>query len=112
MGDPLYHFGAVAQCPHTFGQITVQSASQRVKVSGQAVATMGDKFNIAGCPFTVPTNKPQPCDKALFTQPALRVKSGGKAVILKTSLGICQSVEQIPQGPPKITATQTRVKGT
>jgi hypothetical protein len=106
----LYHVGASAICPHSSGQITVISTNSRVLVSGQPVATMGDTFLIAGCPFAVGP-KLQPCIKVQWLMPATRVFVNGQAVILKTSTGICQSAEQIPQGPPTVVVTQTRVSG-
>jgi uncharacterized Zn-binding protein involved in type VI secretion len=109
MPDLLYHVGATAICPHS-GQVTVASTNSRVLVSGQPVATMGDTFMIAGCPFTIGP-KPQPCIKVQWLMPATRVFINGQAAILKTSTGICQSAEQIPQGPPTVAATQTRVSG-
>jgi len=36
----------------------------------------------------------------------------GQPAILQTSVGLAQSAEQIPQGPPTIVVTQTRVGGT
>ncbi|MFQ5603168.1 MAG: hypothetical protein ACE5HS_07860 [bacterium] len=106
----FYHVNATAQCPHA-GQISVVSSNTRVTVSGQPVATLGDNYPIAGCPFTVPGPKPQPCIKVQWLVPAVRVKVMGQPVILQTSSGICLSAEQIPQGPPNILATQTRVQG-
>lgn len=90
--------------------MTVISTNNRVKVSGNPVATMGDTFMIGGCTFTVGP-KPQPCIKVQWLAPASRVSVNKKAVILKTSTGICQSAEQAPQGPPNVVVTQTRVKG-
>lgn len=109
MPDLLYHVGATAICPHS-GQVMVISTNTRVKVSGQTVATMGDTFLIGGCPFFVGP-KPQPCMKVQWLVPATRVFINGQAAILKTSIGICQSAEQIPQGPPTVVATQPRVSG-
>lgn len=109
MPDLLFHVGATAICPHS-GQVTVISTNSRVLVSGQPVATMGDTFVVAGCPFIV-VLKPQPCVKVQWIVPAKRVFINGQAAILQTSTGICQSPEQIPQGPPTIVATQTRVRG-
>lgn len=113
MADPLLHVGAVAQCPHG-GTVSIQSGNTRVKVGGQAVALVNDTFTVSGCPFQVPagpTTKPQPCVTLRWVRPAARVKVNGQPVILKTSSGICQSAEQIPQGPPTVTTTQMRVKG-
>jgi hypothetical protein len=107
----LLHVGITATCPHG-GQISVVSTNTRVKVSGQTVAVMGDNFTVPGCAFTVPTNKPQPCIKVQWIVPAMRVKVCGKQVLLQSSTGLCQSAEQIPQGPPNIVSTQTKVKGT
>jgi len=107
----LIHVSATANCPHG-GQMSIISTNSRVLVSGQPMAILGDTFLIAGCAFTVPTSKPQPCVKVQWLVPALRVQVGGQPVILATSTGMCQSAEQIPQGAPIVIATQTRVSGT
>ena len=107
----LFHVGATAMCPHA-GQVTTISANFRVLVSGQPVATFSDTYLVAGCPFTVPGPKPQPCVKVQWIVPAMRVFVNRQPVILQTSTGLCQSVEQIPQGPPTVLMTQLRVQGT
>jgi hypothetical protein len=105
------HVGATAICPHG-GQITTISTNTRVMVSGgQPVATQPDTYIVAGCAFTVPGPKPQPCVSVKWIVPATRVMVGGKPAILQTSTGICQSAEQLPQGPPNVIMTQMRVKG-
>jgi hypothetical protein len=111
MATPLYHVGAPAMCPHA-GQITTTSTNTRVKVSQMMVATSADMSMVAGCAFTVPTAKPQPCVKVQWIVPAIRVKVMGNPVLLQNSVGLCQSGEQIPQGPPNVISTQPRVKGT
>jgi hypothetical protein len=105
----LFHVGASALCPHG-GQVSTTSSNTRVKAGGQLVATSADTSTIAGCPFTVP-NKPQPCVKVQWLAPATRVKVGGQPALLQTSSALCQSAEQIPQGPPNVIAGQMRVKG-
>jgi hypothetical protein len=105
----LYHVGAQAICPHG-GQITTVSSNVRVLVSGQPVATLADTSLVAGCVFTVGP-KPQPCIKVLWLGPAARVMVGGQPALLQISPGLCQSVEQIPQGPPTVIAGQLRVQG-
>jgi len=111
MGSPLFHVGATAMCPHG-GQVSTIPSSMRVLVGGQPVATMGDTFLVAGCAFTVPPSKPQPCVKVQWLVPATRVRVGGQFAILQSSSGLCQSAEQIPGGPPSVTVTQLRAKGT
>jgi uncharacterized Zn-binding protein involved in type VI secretion len=106
----LMHVGSTAICPHS-GQVSIISSNSRVLVSGMPVATLKDTWMVTGCPFTVPSAKPQPCFKVLWLAPASRVQVDGQPVILQTSTGMCQSAEQIPQGAPTVTATQTRVSG-
>lgn len=107
----LLHVGATAICPHG-GQVSIIPSSARVSAGGQPVATMADTYLVAGCAFTVPPGKPQPCVKVQWLVPALRVFVGGQPAILQTSTGICQSAEQIPQGPPTVLVTQVRASGT
>jgi hypothetical protein len=106
----LVHVGATAICPHG-GQVSIISTNTRVRVGGQQAATSGDTFLVAGCAFTVPPSKPQPCIKIQWLVQATRVKIAGQPAILQDSTGLCQSPEQIPQGPPSIIVTQTRVRG-
>jgi hypothetical protein len=111
MPGMLVHVGASAICPHG-GQVSVVSTNVRVMVSQQPVALMSDQFMIAGCAFTVPGPKPQPCMKVQWLAPAVRVLVMGQPVILQASTGLCLSAEQIPGGPPSVTMTQVRVRGT
>lgn len=107
----LVHVGATVLCTHVVGQVSIQSSNTRVKVSGQFVATVSDVYPVAGCPFFVGL-KPQPCVLVRWLVPAARVRVNNQPVILQNSVGICQSAEQIPQGPPNVLVTQIRVKGT
>ncbi len=107
----LFHVGGVASCTHG-GPVTVISQNARVLVSGMPVAVLTDTFVVAGCVFTVPGPKPQPCVKIQWLAPATRVLVGGQPAILQTSSGLCLSAEQIPQGPPIVSGTQPRVMGT
>ncbi len=107
----LMHVGATAICPHG-GQVSTISANARVLVGGQPVATLSDTYLVAGCAFTVPPGKPQPCVKVQWLVPAARVLVGGQPAVLQTSTGLCQSAEQIPQGSPGVVVTQLRARGT
>jgi len=107
----LYHVGATGMCPHGAPVNTI-SSNTRVLVGGQPVATMADTSTIAGCPFQVPVGpgtKPQPCVRVQWLTPATRVTVNGQPALLQASSGLCQSAEQMPQGPPTITVNQTRV---
>ena len=109
----LFHVGASAICPHG-GQITTIPSSPRVLVSGQPVATMGDTYIIAACPFLLPaaTSTPHPCVKVQWIVPAARVLVNGQPAILQNSTGLCLAADQLPQGAPTVITTQFRVKGT
>ncbi len=111
MPGPLYHVGATAICPHA-GQVQTVSSNVRVLVGGMPVATMADTSLIAGCAFTLPGGKPQPCIRVQWIVPAARVLVNGVPALLQTSTGLCLSPEQIPQGPPTVVANQPRVVGT
>lgn len=108
MPGPLAHVGASAICPHA-GQVSIISTNTRVLVGGMPVATLADQFLIAGCAFTVPPGKPQPCLRVQWLAPATRVLVNGQPPILQTSAGLCLSPEQAPQGPPTFIVTQIRV---
>lgn len=113
MGSPLLHVGATVLCTHA-AQATISPSNTRVKVGGQLVAVLSDLTSVAGCPFQVPVGvgtKPQPCVTIRWVSAATRVKVGGQPALLQSSSGICQSAEQIPQGPPNVAQAQIRVTG-
>ncbi|MEZ4682540.1 MAG: hypothetical protein R2932_50865 [Caldilineaceae bacterium] len=101
---------AVILCTHG-GSTQIQTANTRVKAGGGYLTTVSDLFTVAGCPFTVPGPKPQPCVKVQWLVPSTRVRVNGSPVLLQSSTALCQSAEQIPQGAPNVVATQVRVKG-
>jgi len=87
-------------------------AVNRVLVGGQPVGTIADQCPIVCCPFQVPVpggTKPQPCVRALWTVPATRVTTMGKALVTQASTGQTLSIEQIVQGAPAMTTVQPRV---
>jgi uncharacterized Zn-binding protein involved in type VI secretion len=108
MPGPLFHVGAVAMCPHG-GQVTTISSNARVLVTGMPVATLADTFLVAGCAFTVPPGKPQPCVRVQWIVAATRVLVNGTPPITQASTGLALSVEGIPGGPPLVVQTQPRV---
>ena len=108
---PALHVGAVLTCPHG-APATVVTANARVLVSGQPVTVATDVHPVAGCPFQIPIGtgtKPQPCVQVRWLVPAVRVTVMGQPVLTATAVGIAQSVEQIPQGPPTVAVVQPRV---
>jgi len=111
MATPVLNSSATILCTHG-GNVTIQASNTQVKAGGQPVLVLSDTFTVGGCPFTVPGPKPQPCVRIQWVVPAKRVRVNGTPVLLMDSTGLCQSAEQIPQGPPNVVQTQMRVRGT
>jgi hypothetical protein len=107
----LLHVGATVTCPHG-GQVAGVPSSPKVLVAGQPVLTAADQWMVAGCAFTVPPGKPQPCVAVRWTGPAAKVLVAGTPAVLALSTGLCQSAEQAPQGPPAVVSAQTKCTGT
>jgi hypothetical protein len=101
----------MAQCPHG-GVLNIVAASPRVTVSGMPAAVLTDQGIVAGCVFTVPIGKPQPCVTTKWIVGATRVMANGVPLLINPCVAICLSAEQIPGGPPIITSSQTRVIAT
>jgi Domain of unknown function (DUF4280) len=106
----ILHVGATIICPHG-GQISATTSNTKVLVDGQPVVTQSDTFTVAGCSFIVPTNKPQPCVMVKWLAASKQVLISGQPALLQDSNGLCQSAEQIAQGPPNVIVTQLKVKG-
>jgi hypothetical protein len=96
------------QCPHGVPG-TLIPGSSKVLVDKGPPLLLGDKGTLAGCPFTVPSGKPQPCVTELLTLAAAKVLVENKPVLLMNPGDICQSAEQIPQGPVIYVNIQSKV---
>lgn len=113
----LLHVNATMQCFHA-APVTTAPMQPRVLVSGQPVATTLNQLLVAGCLFQIPVpggTKPQPCVRVQWMNISARLLVNGQPPLLQaspgTGAGVCQSVEQIPQGAPIVGAMQMRVNG-
>jgi len=113
----LLHVGVAAQCTHG-ATATIAPSQPRVLVSGQPVANITAATAVAGCPFQIPVGagtKPQPCVLVKWLMSSARFLVNGQPAALTPAPGpapgICQSAEQIPQGPPVVSSVQARVIG-
>ncbi len=111
----VLHTNAVVQCTHGI-PAQIPPVQPRVLVSGQPVATMASQILVAGCPFAIPGPKPQPCVTIKWLLPTARVLVSGQPALVQpapgTGVGLCLSAEQIPNGPPLVSAVQPRVIAT
>jgi hypothetical protein len=94
-------------CPHG-GTVTMTPTATRVAVDGDPPLRMGDIGTIAGCPFTI-GNTPSPCVRTEWMMPANQVTVAGAAVLTHTSVCLCISAANAPQGTAQISNFQTRV---
>lgn len=99
------------QCPHG-GSVQIISTNTRVKVGGAFAALATDQYVISGCPFQIPATPPipSPCLTVRWVLTDLRTKVNSTATLSMSSVGICQSAAQVPQGLVIISNTQTKVK--
>jgi hypothetical protein len=108
----MVHATMSLTCPHGI-PAQVLAVQPRVTVNGLSVALMSDQIIVAGCPFTVPPGKPQPCVLAKWLMPSTRVMVNGSPIMVLPAPGpapgLFQSADQIPAGPPIVAAVQTRV---
>lgn len=111
MSKPIVTMATRIQCPHAVPG-TLVTTTAKVLVDGMPPLVSGDKGMVAGCPFTVPTGKPQPCTTALLTGIATKVLAENKPVLLLNPSDICQSADQIPQGPVVWSTIQSKVLAT
>ena len=99
------------KCPHG-GTVTIVSSNVRSKANGAPLALATDVFTIAGCPFQIPAVVPipSPCITVQWIVTDMRSKTGKMATLSQSSVGLCLSAMQVPQGPVVITPVQSRVK--
>ena len=99
---------AILMCPHG-GQVQIISTNTRVKVGGAFAALSSDQFLISGCPFIIGL-VPSPCMTVQWILTDLRAKVNSTFTLSMSSVGLCLSAAQAPQGPVMIVNTQPRVK--
>lgn len=99
------------QCCHA-AKATFAATSSKVLIDNGPVLLSGDQVPIAGCAFTVPSGKPQPCIKGVLSMPASKVMVEGRPAMLQGPGDLTQSAEQIPQGPLVYSSVQMKVTAT
>lgn len=109
MSVPILNTVSTIQCPHG-GQLVLVTSDTVFRIDGSPALLLTDVHPIVGCPFVVGT-KPQPCVTARWVVGAQRTRVWQIPVLLRDSVGICYSAEQIPQGPPVVIQVQQRARG-
>lgn len=98
-------------CPHG-GQVQIVSSNTKVQAAETPMATAADTFTVSGCPFQLPTVPPipSPCVTVQWIAPDTRVTVNGTPSLSQSSTGMCFSATQLPQGPPSVVSTQSKVQ--
>src|SRR5262245_30223260 len=95
------------KCTHG-GTATLTTSNTMVKFDGALALLETDIHPVAGCSFTVPPSKPQPCVRIEWSAGAVMCKSNGTAVLIQSSVGKCISGEGATQGIAMIIQTQSK----
>lgn len=94
-------------CPHG-GTVHVISSSNTISdTEGSAVATVADTYIISSCPYMMPVPIPSPCITVRWITSDSVVQIKGSPTLSETSVGLCLSAAQVPQGTVLITHTQS-----
>jgi hypothetical protein len=111
MAMPVLTANDVAQCTHGI-KATLMPTTGKVLIEGGIAIVDGDQAVVAGCPFTVPPSKPQPCVKIKLSMTASKVKVQNRSVQLYNPADMCETAEQATNGPAVFTKTQAKVIAT
>jgi hypothetical protein len=113
MSSPILTTASTVQCPHG-GIVNLTTSNVLATVDGAPMLLLTDIHTVSGCPFQVPIGtgtKPQPCVIVRWSAGATQTMVSRTPVLLQTSVGICFSAEQIPQGPPVVVSVQHQARG-
>lgn len=100
---------STVMCTHG-GQASLSTANTAVKIDGAAALLESDIHSVAGCPFTVPPGKPQPCIRIEWSGGATACKANGTGVLVTSSIGKCISAEGATQGVAIVAMTQMKAQ--
>lgn len=101
---------SVLQCPHG-GMVQIVTTNTRASAESGFIPTTADTFIVGGCPHQIPAAVPipSPCVTVQWIVGDTHVKIGGNPTISQSSVGICLSAANLPQGPVTIVNTQQRM---
>ena len=86
-------------------RLSIIAASPRVVVSGMPAAVLTDQGLVAGLRLHCAARQAAAVSRRSGSSGATRVMANGVPLLINPCVAICQSVEQIPGGPPVITSS-------
>lgn len=99
--------GSTVMCPHG-GSASLSTANSKAKAASGKALLVSDTHTVSGCSFMIGT-KPSPCLKIEWAAGAAKVKAGGTAVLVDSSVGKCLSPENAPQGVATVAQAEAKV---
>jgi hypothetical protein len=106
---PILTTASTLMCPHA-GMAILTTANSKALVAGAPMLLQTDLHAIGGCVFA-PGGVPSPCLTIRWVTGATQTSVDGIPVLLQTSVGLCLSAVQAPQGPAIVVQTQTQALG-
>jgi hypothetical protein len=104
MPGDLLTTGSTVQCPHG-GSALLTTANTAVLGSDGGVLLESDIHVVTGCSFTVGTVY-SPCVRIEWEAPAESTSVNGEGPLVASSVGLCYSAEDAPQGTALVGSTQ------
>ena len=104
MPSPILTTTSTLLCPHG-GSVILQTSNVDMVIQGAPALLLTDLHTVAGCPFFIGL-KPSPCLTVRWFVGATQTNLHGTPVLLQSSVGLCFSPEQLPQGPPIVVQVQ------
>ena len=114
MPSPILTTASTVTCPHG-ASVTLTTSNTIAKAEGAPFLLVSDIHTVSGCPFQIPAAPspiPSPCLTVRWLVGAMQTNVNGVPVLLQTSVGLCISAMQVPQGPPTIVNVQQQAMGT
>jgi hypothetical protein len=106
---PILTTTGTVMCPHA-GQAMLITTNFDALIDGAPALLETDVHPVVGCTFA-PSGVYTPCVLIRWAAGATQTKIRGVPVLLQTSVGICHSAAQAPQGIAIVVQTQQRGKG-
>src|SRR5262245_27053280 len=104
MGVPILTTTSTLFCPHG-GSVILLTSNMDMTILGAPALLLTDIHPVAGCPFTIGPNY-SPCLTVRWLVGATQTNVRGVPVLLQSSVGICYSAAQAPQGPAIVAQVQ------
>jgi hypothetical protein len=110
MAGPSITTATALACPHG-GAVTITSANTRAMGASGQLALSTDTFTILGCPFQIPAVVPipSPCVRVQWVLFDIKDAAGAGFTLSTTSVGVCLSAAQLPQGVVQVAANQAAI---